>query len=70
MSTHEPQHDGARPPAEDLDFEREIDDLAQESLDHEYAVYVRLHDVGEWPPDALAGLLATCTRPTPASNGH
>ncbi|GAB3466360.1 hypothetical protein AB1207_18485 [Kineococcus endophyticus] len=58
MSTHEPQHDGARPPAEDLDFEREIDDLAQESLDHEYAVYVRLHDVGEWPPDALAGLLA------------
>ncbi|MEW1959249.1 hypothetical protein [Kineococcus sp. NPDC059986] len=58
MSTHEPQHDDSRPPAQDLDFEHEVDDMTQESLDHEYAVYVRLHDVGDWPQDALAGLLA------------
>lgn len=58
MSTHEPQRDDAPDETGDLDFEREIDDMAQESLDHEYAVYVRLHDVGDWPQDALAGLLA------------
>ncbi|MEZ0163627.1 hypothetical protein AB2L27_02470 [Kineococcus sp. LSe6-4] len=54
MTTHEPQRDAAR----DLDFEREIDEVVEESLDHEYAVYVRLHEGGRWPEGALAGLLA------------
>ncbi|WP_432563255.1 hypothetical protein [Kineococcus sp. SYSU DK003] len=54
MNTQEPQPQN--------DFERQVDDLVEElveeSLDHEYAVYVRLHEDGGWPAGALEGLVA------------
>ncbi|PRY17977.1 hypothetical protein [Kineococcus rhizosphaerae] len=40
------------------DFENEVEDMVEESLEHEYAVYVRLHEDGGWPEGALAGLVA------------
>ncbi|MEZ0493019.1 hypothetical protein AB2L28_12325 [Kineococcus sp. TBRC 1896] len=57
MNTQEPQRDETAP-TRDLDFEREVDEVVEESLEHEYAVYVRLHEVGDWPRGALAGLLS------------
>ena len=50
MNTQEPQHQ--------KDFEHEIDELVEEAIEHEYAVYLRLHEDGEWPAGAIAGLVA------------
>lgn len=50
MNTQEPQHRD--------DFEHEVEDLVEESSEHEYAVYVRLHEDDVWPEGALAGLVA------------
>jgi hypothetical protein len=50
VNTHEP-----RP---QKDFEQEIDELVEEGIEHEYAVYLRLHEDVAWPDGALAGLVA------------
>jgi len=50
VNTQEPQQHN--------EFELEVEDLVEESLDHEYAVYVRLHEDSGWPVGALTGLVA------------
>ena len=42
----------------DARIDEEIDGLIEEGMEHEYAVYVRLHEDGDWPAGALAGLIA------------
>ena len=47
----------AQEPQQQKDFDREIDELAQEGSEHEYAVYLHLHEDHTWPPGALQTLL-------------
>jgi hypothetical protein len=50
VNAHEPQ--------QQKDFDQEIDEIAEEGSEHEYAVYLRLHEDRRWPPGALQTLLA------------
>ena len=50
MNTQEPQHRKS--------FEDEVDELVEEATEHEYAVYLRLHEDRRWPPGALRSLVA------------
>jgi hypothetical protein len=50
VDTQEPQHPKS--------FELEIDELVEEAGEHEYAVYLHLHEDRRWPPGALQALIA------------